>query len=410
MGTRRVVITGVGPVSAIGVGRDVFFGALAAGRCGIAPLRRFHLPKGAVPLAAEIVDFDVREFLESDKTYLDRSSEFAFAAMSLAVEDADIDLKGMDRARVGLILGTGFGSLETMGLFFGDVISKGPRFAKPVLFPHAYPNTAISLIAIEYGLSGFHNCFASGGISSSLALAHAYEAIREGRADLVFAGGYESLNPFLVAGYGMWGCLSRAQRVEDLVSPYDRRADGIVLGEGAGVVAVEELSHAHSRGAPIYGEICGCGIASGAGHADGPRAGGVERACVVALERAGLPAEQIDYVSGNGNGSPDGDRHETAGLTRALGPSAGRPTVGSVKALFGETLGAAGALQFIAAIGAMRGGTIPAMPNMLAPLSGLPLRFVGKESIQTEIRTVLLSSVDAGSGAVALIVGRGREV
>ena len=246
MSDRRTVITGVGPVSAIGTGRDAFFEAVKEHTVGIGAVSLFEVPD---TVAGEITDFDVEDYLESPKAYLDRSSQFAFAAMSLAMEDAGLDQEDIDGERTGLVIGSAYGSLGTMELFFRDVLDKGPRFAKPFLFPHTYSNTAISLLAIEYGLTGPHLNFAAGYISAANAIVAARDLIQSGRADLVFAGGYESLSEALLKAYAL----------EDSPGP----GDGIAVGEGAGIVVLEELKHATAREAHVYAEIVGAALGSG---------------------------------------------------------------------------------------------------------------------------------------------------
>jgi len=170
MRENRVVITGVGPVSAIGIGREQFFAGLREGRSGIAPIASFDTTPYRSKLAAEIAHFDVKEYLESEKAYLDRASELAFAGMSLALEDADLDARKLDSGGTALLLGSAFGNLGTLGVFFDDFVKKGPRLVKPILFPHTYSNTTISLLAIEYGLTGYHVNFSAGAVSAGAAI------------------------------------------------------------------------------------------------------------------------------------------------------------------------------------------------------------------------------------------------
>ena len=186
----HVVITGSGPVSAIGIGQEAFGQAWRAGRSGIAPLAAgAQAAAPAAAAAAAIGGFDVRDYLETEKAYLDRASQLAFAAMSLAIEDANLDLKNLDRSRIGLVFGTVCGCLESARVFIADLLEKGPRLVKPIIFPHTYANTTISLLAIEYGLSGFHLNFAGGLTAGAQAIAAGYEAIRRGRCSVAFVGG-----------------------------------------------------------------------------------------------------------------------------------------------------------------------------------------------------------------------------
>lgn len=334
---KRVAITGLGPVAANGIGRESVFAAWAEGRSGIKDIASFDASAYPARRAGEIVGFQVGDYLESQKNYLDRASELAFAAMSLALEDADLDPKKVDGTTAGLLLGSAFGSLATMGLFFGDFLQKGPRLVKPVLFPHTYSNTAISLLAMEYNLSGYHANFASGAVSAACALVEGFDLIRQGRNPLVFAGGFEGFNEPLFAGYS-------------------RTAPGLILGEGAGILVLEEEAAARARGARIHGFIAGAGMTGGLRIADAMR---------LAMEQAGFAATGVDRVVSSANGSPELDRKEAEAIASVV---PGAPVTG-IKALIGETLGASGAFQVMAALGAMaaEGGIRRALVNVIDP-------------------------------------------
>ncbi len=349
---KRVVITGIGPVSAIGIGREPFFDALREGRSGIADIVSFDASPYRSRRAAELRNFAVSDYLESQKNYLDRVSELAFAAMSLALEDANLDPRSMDGAGAGLLLGSAFGSLATMGLFFRDFIQKGPRFVKPVLFPHTYPNTAISLLAMEYNLSGYHVNVASGCVSAACAIVAGFDLIRQGRATLAFAGGAEGFNEILFAGF-------------------DAGGRGVTLGEGAGILVLEEREQAEARGARILGVLTGAGMTAGFR---------IEAAMRLALDGGPFPAPDLDLIQVHANGDRELDALE-AGALDALAPGVARA---AVKPLIGETLGAGGALQMAAALAALESGRTPA----------------GK------IRRVLVNTLDPGGSAVCLALKR----
>jgi len=392
---KRVVITGVGPVSAIGIGRDAFFEALKNGHSGIGPVAAFSTDRLTSKLAAEVRGFDVREYLETEKAYLDRASQLAFAAMSLALEDGNLNLKEMDRSAIGLILGSAVGCLESASLFFGDFLEKGPRFVKPIIFPHTYANTTISLLAIEYGLDGYHLNFASGVTSSASALLHAYDRIRAGRNPLVLAGGVDALSPLLYEGYERAGRLSPHDGGGvEACSPFDAAHNGAVLGEGAGLLVLEEWEHARQRGTRIYGEI------SGGGAYGDTMARAMRAAC---RDLPGGVAD-LDYISAAANGSRALDRAETRALREALGESAGNVPVSSVKPLLGEVLGADGALRTIAALGAMETGFVPPTLNLKQPDGAEPLNRVRDQGINRAVSKALVNSIDPGGNAVSLLL------
>ncbi len=363
METRRTVITGVGPVTAIGIGREEWVEAWRAGDCGIRPVEHFDASGYRCGLAAEILEFDVEEYLESQKSYLDRATELAFAATVLAMEDAQFDLEAIDRSRVGLLLGSSAASLETMALFFKDYVEKGPRLVKPFLFPHTYNNTAPSLIAIEFGLTGHHASFGSGAVYGASAVIAGCDAIRAGRCDAALAGGYEALGEPLHAAYDRMGALAPVRSLEA------ERA-GMVLGEGAAALMLEEREHAVKRGAEILGEIGGAAL--GSWSVDAPSR--LANVCEKALAEAGVNAADLGCILLSANGDPTLDTVEMEAVA-ALG--AGNVLVTAPKSLTGETLGAGGALQVAAALAVRATGTIS---------------------------PVLAISLDAGGGVAAVVV------
>jgi len=321
--SRRVVITGVGPVSAIGTGRDAFSAAIVAGKSGI--IVEKDLPSPNPPGShryAPVKDLRVEEYLESPKAYLDRSSQFAFAATALALEDASLD----PTPDMGIVLGTAFGSLETMTVFFDGFLEKGPRFAKPFLFPHAYANTAISLLAIEYGLKGFHLSLASGFISGAAAVAEGFEQVRNGRSAVVLAGGYEALSPALLHGLRLAGWTGDVAGVDD--------PGHLAPGEGAAVLVLEDREHALARKARVLGEITGVGLS-----------GDIADALRAAMGTSSTPP----VVCAAADGLPEVDKPEDLALHSCFGKAA-PAVVRAHKRLFGETFGAGGALEVAAAI------------------------------------------------------------
>lgn len=404
MRTNRVVITGVGPVSAIGIGREAFFAGLREARSGIAEITSFDTAKYASKLAAEIVHFDVKDYLESEKTYLDRSSELAFAGISLALEDADLDVKKLDGSEIALLLGSAFGNLKTLGVFFDDFLKKGPRLVKPILFPHTYSNTTISLLAIEYGLSGYHLSFASGAVSASCAILEGYDRIRSGRARIALAGGFESFGEILFAGFRQQGWISPTTGSREVCAPFDRNRNGLILGEGCGILVLEELENAQARGATIYGEIMGAGMVSDSSvNTDGGGAWIVE-----SMKRAlkGLPFGQQDlsYVSANANGSRFMDMNEGRAISALLETNAVNIPVSSVKPMLGETLGASGALQLMAALAAIEDDFIPPTLNLVTPDGDLDLNVVGGAGQKSDVHRVLLNTLDPGGSIVSLVI------
>lgn len=399
---RRVAITGAGPVSAVGIGIDPFLASLRSGRSGIDEVTLFDPSGYGSTLAAEVLDFSVGEYLSSEKTYLDRSSEFALVATSLALADSGLKIPGdVDGAGVGLALGTAWGSLETMGVFFEDYLEKGPRFVKPFLFPHTYANTAASLVAIEFDLRGPHLNFASGRVSSSLAVAAACDLIRRGVVEVVVAAGCDALSEYLFAGCDLAGTLSPADGREESCAPFDKTANGSVVGEGAGALVLEAWEHAEARGGRIRAEIQGVGTASAAGGDLRSRRVAVAEAMAAAY---GWERDGIDYISAAANGTPEWDAAEVAGIGEFLGEESGDCVVGSIKPIIGETGGAGGALQTIAVVGALAEGIVPPNITLSEPVDCGGLRLAGREPLDRRVCTALVNSVDPGGTVVSIAV------
>ena len=404
MKENRVVITGVGPVSAIGIGREPFFAGLREGRSGIAAITSFDTAPYRSKLAAEIAHFDVKEYLESEKTYLDRASELAFAGMSLALEDADLDARKLDSGGTALLLGSALGNLGTLGLFFDDFVKKGPRLVKPILFPHTYSNTTISLLAIEYGLTGYHVNFSAGAVSASDAIMEGYDLIRQGRAKIALTGGFEAFSELLFAGFQRRGLLSPLAGAREVCAPFDQGRDGFVLGEGCGILVLEELESAQARGATIYGEIVGAGMV---GDSSVDSAGGGAW-ILEAMKRAlkGLPFDErdLDLISANANGSPQLDGNEGRAIASLIERDSVGIPVSSIKSLIGETLGASGALQMIAAVAAIEDGFIPAIHNLETPDHGLDIDVVRGAGEARNVHRVLLNTIDPGGSIVSFAI------
>ncbi len=367
---KSVAITGIGPVTAIGIGREEFNTALRENECGLDGVTSFDTTPYACKNAAEVRDFDVEEFLESQKTYLDRTAEFALAATSLALESADLDLGSVRKDLVGLSVGTAFGCLATMQLFFSDFVKKGARLVKPFLFPHTYSNTAASLLAIEYGLTGYHANFAG---SSAQAIAYGVDLIRSGKATVVLAGGYESLNETLFAGHDQSGLLARGDDISTC-RPFSDGSEGFLLGEGGCMIVLEDVEHAKKRGAPCLAELSDVAMA-GSAELIVPETDGVD--CVVAAA----------------NGSRQQDAAEAAMIRRVAD---GVP-IYSVKGLIGETLGAAGALQIASAAALLELGYVPPSPGLGGDIT---------EERELDMQRILANSVDRAGNVISFTIDR----
>ena len=350
----RIVITGIGPVTAIGTGFAPFAKAIAEGKSGIAEVTGFDVENCRCKLAAEIVDFDVKPFLASEKGYLDRNSALAFAAARLALDDARLAISPETAAQAGLCLGTAFGNMETARAFYQKMIEKGPKFAPPFIFPHTYNNTTASLLTIEHGLKGPHTNFSSGAAAGAEAIAYALFNLRAGRARVMLAGGAEAISQ------PAFKALDDAHKLATTLQP---TPDGFVLGEGAGILVLETEDHARQRGARVQAVLAGVGVA-----------GEPSRAILAALQDAGVSAADIGLVSCAANGSAETDAPESRALSEMLKGEHVRMVC--VKSLLGETVGASGPLGVAAAVA---GGAAYALVNAIE-VGGMAVSFIVRKT------------------------------
>ena len=394
----EVVITGVGPVSAIGIGREDFFGGLAEGRVGIRPAENLDTSGLASKLAAECLDFVIEDYLESEKTYLDRTSELALAGCHLALEDAGLDARAMDHERIGLSLGTGYGCLKTMYEYYARVAAKGPRFASSVLFPHSYANTPASLVSIEYRIMGPTNTVCTGATSALSAIAYAFDLLRHDRIDAMLAGGVDSLSQPLLEGLAAQHRLSPGDAGEEAARPFDAERNGFVLGEGAGLLLLERGECAEQRGAEPLGKLLGYGMAQGDADA-------LAAAICSALEDADVEPPGIDAVFAGADGSRELDASEARALAAVFGDFP--VPVTSLKSTLGEAIGASAGLSLIAALWAMRTGSLPPTRGFAQPDTGTTINVVGGP-LSVELGTILVTGLDVSGNCGAMIVSAPR--
>ncbi len=393
---KRVVITGAGPVTAIGIGQECFTEGLLEGASGIMEIAAFEHEKYDVHLAATVGDFDVKDFLPTPKNYLDRNTELSFGAFSLALKSSGIDLAKTDKSELALIWSTAFGGTDTMNLFYSDIQKKGPRFGKPILFPHSYSNTAISMLSIEYKLNGPHMNFVSGWTASGQALAYGYDLVASGRVPLAFVGGAESFNETIFRF-----CCSRKILLSfskgNAYMSFDGTADGTVMGEGAGMLVLEDLDHALKRGANILAEIIGVGLAGSPG---GLKVEAVEDAMLKALGNTDIRPCDVDCVIASANGIPHMDKTEACAIKKVFG---GNKLTSTVKPLIGETFGVGGILQLHAALSILERQFVPGI-NISSRIPEAENLQIPVKGCSKNVKSVLLNNLDPGGNAVSLVV------
>lgn len=379
---RRVVITGLGPVSPIGVGAEAFHQAQLQGRSGIRRITRFDPSPLPVQIAGE-VDVDFEAFIDRrEQRRLDRFVQLALVAAELALKDAGLEVDRLDPTRVGTLVGSGIGGMETWEAQSRVFLEKGPNRISPFFIPMMIANMASAHIAMRYGFMGPSSTVVTACATGSDALGSAFRMIQLGEADIVLAGGTEAaVTPMAIGAFGVMRALStRNHEPEKASRPFTKSRDGFVLSEGAGVLVLEEYEHAKGRGARIYAEVVGFGRSADAHHITEPHPEGKGAALAMraALKDAGIPPEKVGYINAHGTSTPIGDKAEVLAIKQVFGEHAKRLAVSSTKSMTGHLLGAAGAVEAIATAQALYFGVLPPTINLEDPDPELDLDFLPK--------------------------------
>lgn len=398
---RRVVITGIGAVTPIGIGKDAFWNALIEGKSGVGPITRFDVSEYTTKIAGEVSDFVVTDFIDKKEAKrMDRSTQYAVAASKLAIDDAKLDLEAEDRERIGVIIGTGIGGMEALYEQYKVLFAKGPSRISPFLVPMMIGNMASGMTSIRFGLQGPSSCVVTACATGTNSIGDAARAIKYGDADVMLAGGTEApISPAALAGFGSMKALStRNDEPERASRPFDKDRDGFVMGEGAGVIVLEELEHALARGAHIYAELAGYAYNSDAYHITAPAPGGVMAAKAMrqALKDGGIEPNEVDYINAHGTSTGLNDKNETMAIKEVFGDHAYELAVSSIKSMTGHLLGAAGGVECIAAAMSIDQGIIPPTINYETPDEGLDLNYVPNVAEKREVRVALSNSLGFG--------------
>jgi len=407
---RRVVITGMGVVSPVGNDITTAWDALVHGKSGIARVARFDPAPYDSQVAGEVRDLDPAKYMDRKEIRrTDRFTHLAVAAATQALRDAKLE-KVSDGERVGTAISSGLGGIQTMNDQVLVMEARGPSRLSPFFVPMLMANAASAQVSMQFGLKGPSLTHVSACASSSHAIGEGGDIIRRGQADVMVVGGSEAAVLALgIAAFSSMHATSR--RNDDPASasrPFDKDRDGFVLSEGAAVVVLEELGHARARGARSYGELVGYGATADAYHitAPSPEGEGNARAMRMALAEAGLRPEQIDYINAHGTSTQPNDREETAAIKQVFGDHAARLMVSSTKSMTGHLLGAAGALEAIVCLLAIRDGCIPPTINYTTPDPGLDLDYVPNTARARAITTALSNSMGFGGHNASLIFAK----
>ena len=403
---RRIVVTGLGAVSPVGVGADAIWDSISNGRSGVGPITAFNASAYPTRFAAYVDDWDPSPWIEPrEARRMARFQQFALASALMAVEDAGLVIDESNAERVGVIVGSGIGGLATMEEQKEVLDAKGPGRVSPFLVPMMIVDLAAGHISIKLGAKGINYAPVSACATGNHSIGEAGEAIRRGDADVILAGGFDcGVTPLGLAGFSAARSLST--RNDDPVAasrPFDADRDGFVMGEGGGVVVVEELEHARARGARIYGELAGYGASADAYDltAPDPTGDGARRAMLQALSRAGIAASAIDYVNAHGTSTGLGDAAETGAIKQVFGADA--PPVSSTKSMTGHLLGGAGALEAVICLQAMRHGVLPPTINYTTPDPACDLDYVPNEARPARIGALLSNSFGFGGHNATLL-------
>ncbi len=406
---RRVVITGMGVISPIGLNKEEFWTSLLAGRSGVVKIDRFDTENFPTKIAAQVKEFNVVDYIpRKDARRMDLFVQYACAAARIAVEDAALEINAENQHRIGVWVASGIGGIDTLVTQHHAFIKKGVGGISPFFIPMMIPNMAAGQVSILLGAKGPNGCTVTACASGSNSIGEAFQLIRNNKAEVMIAGGAEAcITPLAVGGFCAMKALSTAN--DDparACKPFDLNRDGFVMGEGSGILVLEEMQHALNRGAHIYGELIGYGSSGDAVHMVQPDSEGRGAALAfrAAIAEAGIEPKEIDYINAHGTGTPLNDQIETAVVKEVFGLHSQKILISSTKGAHGHMLGAAGAVELIATVMALVHNTVPPTINLHDPDPRCDLDYVPNQPRQQELRVALSDSLGFGGHNAALVV------
>lgn len=408
MSKRRVVVTGLGAVTPIGNSVEEFWEGIREGKTGIGPITRFDAEEYKVRLVAEVKDFDPKKYMEPKMVRrMAPFAQYAVAAAKEAFADAGLDMEKEDPFRAGVIIGSGVGDLHQVELCYDKILTKGPGRVPPLMVPLMISNMAAGNVSIQLGLRGKCSDVVTACASGTHSIGDAFRAIQYGDAEIMLAGGAEScICPTGVAGFDALTALTETDDPARASIPFDRDRDGFVLGEGAGVVVLEELEHALARGAEIYAEVVGYGATADAYHITSPAedGSGAAKAMTLAMEEAGADPSEIEYINAHGTSTHHNDLFETRAIHMAFGEAAENVVVNSTKSMIGHLLGAAGGVEFITCVKSIQEGFIHQTVGTREPGEGCDLDYAIGAPVEKEIRYAMSNSLGFGGHNATLLL------
>jgi 3-oxoacyl-[acyl-carrier-protein] synthase II len=407
--SNRVVVTGLGVISPVGTGKDVFWQNLIAGKSGIGPVTRFDVSDMPTKIAGEINDFDPGLYMDKKEARrMDRFAQFALAAAKLAVTDSKLDLEQEDRDRIGVVVGCGIGGVITFEEQKETLISKGPGRVSPFFVPMLISNMGAGHISINMKLQGPSNTVVTACASATNAVGEALRILQHGDVDVCLAGGTEApLTPLAFAGFcSMRAMSTRNEEPTRASRPFDLDRDGFIMGEGAGILVLETLEHAKARDAHIYAEVVGYGSTCDAHHITSPAPGGTgaAKAMAIAIKDAGLTPADISYINAHGTSTDANDANESAAIKSVFGDSAKSVAISSTKSMTGHLMGAAGGVELIACAMAIEEGIVPPTINYETPDPVCDLDYVPNEARRMPVKAAMSNSLGFGGHNASVVL------
>jgi len=404
---RRVVVTGIGAVTPLGNDAETTWENIIAGKSGIGPLTRLNAEEFPVKVAAEVKDFNIEQYTDrKEARKMDRFTHYAIAAAAMAVKDANLEINDENAERIGVWIGSGIGGLETLETQHEIFLKRGYKRVSPFFVPMMIPDMAAGQVSIMLGAKGINSCTVTACATGTNSIGDAFKAIQRGDADAMVTGGAEApITKMAVAGFCANTALSTNPDQNSASRPFDKDRDGFVIGEGAGVIVLEELEYAQKRGAKIYAEINGYGSTGDAYHITAPAPGGEggARAMKQALNDAGMTPEDIQYINAHGTSTAYNDQYETMAVKEVFGEHAYKLAMSSTKSMTGHLLGAAGGIEAIFSIQAIRDGVIPPTINLVNPDPDCDLDYVVEGARQAEVNAVMSNSLGFGGHNATIV-------
>lgn len=406
---KRVVITGMGAITPIGIGKEKYWDSILNGKSGVDYIKAFDTEGFETKIAAEVKDFDAKDYLDKKEAKrMDRFCQFAVVGAKLAFEDGNIDLEALNKDRVGVMVGSGIGGMVTLEAEKEKLMEKGPRRVSPLFIPMMISNMAAGQISMQFGLTGSSMTITTACASATHAIGEAMNTIRNGSLDMVVTGGSEAvITPLALAGFNSMKALSTNNDQPQKASrPFDKNRDGFVMGEGAGILILEELEHALKRGATIYAEVGGYGSTSDAFHITqpDPEARGATNAMKLALEDGNVKTTEVDYINAHGTSTYFNDKLESLAVKNLFKDHAKNINISSTKSMTGHLLGAAGGIEAIACALAIKEGKIPPTINYEVEDEECDLNYTPNKMVEREVNNALSNSLGFGGHNASILL------